>query len=193
MESCDRPPQEPIDPAIDGRRDRDAWVKAGCVVPGGVRNTPDHCPCSCLLYGSNREYFFLRFEFRDAIQPRRDLPGEVHLLWFYPGVTMYNSPAPLEDLPATAPLNYLFHHHLGLRLADLHCWFEEAGERYGWYRRDCAARVALDDCLDIAVPWASFPHQASYPFRLVAVLADAGHFRSYLPEGRLIGFQPWES
>ncbi|NJL02294.1 MAG: hypothetical protein HC838_08010 [Spirulinaceae cyanobacterium RM2_2_10] len=190
MESCDRAPKAPIRPTLDGRRGGNDWRDAGRVACGSVRNAQsDRPPCASLLYGVNSDNFYLRFEFDHTSPLRRDPSTEIHLLWFYPGVTMYNSPAPLANLPSTAPLNYLFHHHLGLRLADLSCWFEEANERYEWQPRQCQANVILADCLDIAVPWSSFPGQADYPLRLVVVLADAGKFQSYLPTGQLINLQ----
>ncbi len=188
-DACDRRPTAPISPALDGHHQEADWEHAGCVLSGSVRGCDTAHPCTRLLYGSDHESFYLRFEFREGVQLSRDLPGEIHLLWFYPGVTMYNSPAPLANLPSTAPLNYLFHYHLGLPLGTLEGWFEEAGERYTWQRRDCSARIVLRDYLEIAVPWASLSLPAHYPLRLVAVLAEAGCFQDYLPQGRLLSLQ----
>lgn len=36
------------------------------------------------------------------------------------------SPAPLVELPDTPPLNYFFHHHLGINLLTQAIWFQEA-------------------------------------------------------------------
>ncbi len=186
MESCERAPKAPIRPALDGRS-VDDWADAGCIgLSGGRGAIANRNPFTHLRYGTDRDGFYLRFEFREPNPTDTELAGDLHLLWFYPGVTMHNSPAPLAGLPSTAPLNYLFHHHLGIHLADLSCWLEEAGERYEWHRRDCHAQIACQDCLDIGVPRRNFAAYADYPLRLVAVLAEAGQFHSYLPERQLL-------
>jgi hypothetical protein len=48
------------------------------------------------------------------------------------------------------------------------------------------AAVALDRCLEIAVPWADLQIPPDYQLRLTLVLSDEKCFKGYLPENALI-------
>jgi hypothetical protein len=113
------------------------------------------------------------------------------LLWYYPGIPRFNSPAPLTGLPDNAPLNYRFHHHLGVNLLTESVWLQEAqeGEHSGWHPRASRAEVALAQCLELAVPWADLRLEPDSSLHLIAVLADRGEFRSYVPEDGLLMLQ----
>jgi hypothetical protein len=102
---------------------------------------------------------------------------------------MHNSPAPLAELPDEAPMDYLFHHQLGINLLTQSFWFQEAGEDYQWHPRSSRAKVALKQCLEVAVPWADLQIGPDSPLRLVLALADNGIFRSYVPENALVPIQ----
>ena len=99
---------------------------------------------------------------------------------------MHNSPAPLENLPDVAPVNYLYHHHLAINLLTQSIHFQEAGDNYQWHPRFSRAQLALERCLEVAIPWADLQMPPDYPLRLVLVLSDEGSFRNYLPENALI-------
>jgi hypothetical protein len=142
-----------------------------------------------LWYGVDHLNFYLRLDFKSGVQVGKDIPAELHLMWFYADRTMHNSPAPLAELPEEAPLNYLFHHHLGINLLTGSTWFEEAGEHFLWHPRASRAQVGLNQCLELAVPWADLQVEPDYPLRLVLVLADNGIFRSYIPENALVALQ----
>jgi hypothetical protein len=125
-------------------------------------------------------------DFQTGVKPGKDCPSELNLLWFYPDRTMHNSPAPLEKLPDEAPLNYMFHHHLEVNLLTESVQFQEAGEHWQWLPRLSRAQVALEKCLEIAVPWADLQIQPDYPIRMLLVLSEQGSYQDYLPENSLI-------
>ena len=99
---------------------------------------------------------------------------------------MHNSPVALENLPDEAPLNYLYHHQLQINLLTQSIQFQEAGEDHQWHPRVSRVQVALDKCLEVAVPWADLQVPPDYPLRLILVLSDRGRFCNYLPENALI-------
>ena len=107
------------------------------------------------------------------------------------GIPRYNSPAPLSGLPDKAPLNYRFHHHLGVNLLTESVWLQEAepGEHHGWHPRTSRAEVALGQSLELAVPWTDLRLEPDYSLHLIAVLADRGEFRAYVPEDGLLMLQ----
>ncbi|MBD2021206.1 glycoside hydrolase, partial [Leptolyngbya sp. FACHB-36] len=113
----DRTPQSFIHPQIDGRGDEQDWDKAGRIEVGGARGTMHRSSAiQRLWYGVDHLNFYVRLDFQTGIKFGDDLPPELNLLWFYPDHTMHNSPVPLTDVPAEEPLNYLYHHHLGINL-----------------------------------------------------------------------------
>lgn len=65
-------------------------------------------------------------------------------------------------------------------------WLEEAGEDFRWYSHTTRAQVGLNQCLELALPWADLHVEPDSSLRLVVVLADDGDFRSYLPEEKLV-------
>ncbi|HEY9906515.1 MAG TPA: glycoside hydrolase [Thermosynechococcaceae cyanobacterium] len=183
----DRPPQSFIHPFIDGRGDEQDWDKAGRVEIGGSRGTMHQSsPIQRLWYGVDHLNFYLRLDFKVGAKPGDDIPSELNLLWFYPGQTMHNSPVPLVDLPDEAPVNYFFHHHLGINLLTQTTWFQEAGEALRWQSRATRAQVGLDTCLEVAVPWADLQIEPDWSLRLVLVTSEGGRYRGYLPEAALI-------
>jgi hypothetical protein len=125
-------------------------------------------------------------DFKTGARPGHDLPPELNLLWYYPDKTMHNSPVPLADVPQQPPLNYLYHHHLEVNLLTQSVQFREAASDHQWQPRFSRAQVALDTCLELAVPWADLQVPPDYPLRLILVLADDGRFQDYLPENALI-------
>ncbi|NEP58855.1 MAG: glycoside hydrolase [Symploca sp. SIO2G7] len=183
-------PQSFIHPFIDGIGNEQDWDHAGRIEVGGARGTMHRSSAvQRLWYGVDHLNFYLRLDFQTGMQPGKDIPPELHLLWFYPNRAMYNSPAPLAELPDKAPLNYLFHHQLGINLLTQSCWLQEARENYQWHPRASNAKVALNRCLEVAVPWADLHIEPDYELQLVMVLADNEVFRSYLPENRLVSLQ----
>jgi alpha-amylase/alpha-mannosidase (GH57 family) len=186
----DHRPLSFIHPVIDGFGDEQDWDKAGRIDVGGARGTMHRSSLiQRLWYGLDHLNFYLRLDFQAGIQIGQDIPPELHLLWFYPNRTVHNSPAPLAEVPDTAPVNYLFHHHLGINLLTGSTWLEEAGEYYHWNPRNSRAQVALKQCLEVAVPWADLQVEPDYLLQLVMVSADNGIFRSYIPEDKLVGLQ----
>lgn len=183
-------PQSFIHPYIDGTGDEQDWDKAGRIEVGGARGTMHRSSeVQRLFYGLDHLNFYLRFDFKAGIKPGKELPPELHLFWFYPNMTMLNSAVCLIDVPDVAPANYLFHHHLGINLLTESVWLEEAWEGHEWHPRTSRASVALDRCLELAVPWADLHIEPDSSLHLIAMFADRGKFHSYLPEDRLIRLQ----
>ncbi|MBE9181763.1 glycoside hydrolase [Oculatella sp. LEGE 06141] len=184
----DHRPQSFIHPTINGRGDEQDWDKAGRIEVGGARGTMHRSSTvQRLWYGVDHLNFYLRLDFQAGSKPGVDLPPELHLLWFYADRPMANSPAPLVDLPDEAPLNYLFHHHLGINLITQSVWFQEAGEHHQWHSRMSRACIGLDSCLEVAIPWADLQSiEPDWAMRLVVMLADEGRYSSYIPENALI-------
>ncbi|MFP4102961.1 glycoside hydrolase [Coleofasciculus sp.] len=186
----DHRPETFIHPVIDGFGDEQDWDKAGRIEVGGARGTMHRSSViQRLWYGLDHLNFYLRLDFQAGIKIGQDIPPELHLLWFYPNRTVNNSPAPLAEVPDTAPVNYLFHHHLGINLLTGSTWLEEAADYYQWHPRTSRAQVALKQCLEVAVPWADLQVEPDYLLELVMVSADNGIFRSYIPEDKFVGLQ----
>ncbi|NJM63241.1 MAG: glycoside hydrolase, partial [Oscillatoriales cyanobacterium RU_3_3] len=79
-----------------------------------------------------------------------------------------------------------FHHQLGINLLTKSIWFQEAGERDEWHPRTSRAQLALDKCLEVAVPWADLQTVPDWQVRLIAVLSAEERFSSCLSEDNLI-------
>ncbi len=183
----DHKPEGFIHPIIDGFGDEQDWDKAGRLEIGGARGTMHRSSeIQRVWYGVDHLNFYLRLDLRSGIQPGKDFPSEVNLFWFYPHQPMRNSPIPLANLPDHSPLNYLYHHHLGINLVTNSFWFQEAGENYQWYKRSLLGKVAYKKCLEVAIPWADLPTEPDWSLRLILVFSEAGRFSSYLPEDALI-------
>lgn len=183
----DHLPESFIHPIIDGKGDEQDWDKAGRIEVGGSRGTMHQSSLvQRIFYGVDHLNFYVRVDFKSGVVPGKELPKELNLLWYYPDRPMINSPAPLAEVPDLAPVNYFFHHHLEINLLSQTINFREAAEHYQWHPRTSRAQVALNSCLEIAVPWADLQVPPDYPVRLVLILADDGCYHSYLPENSLI-------
>ncbi|HEY9849289.1 MAG TPA: glycoside hydrolase [Leptolyngbyaceae cyanobacterium] len=183
----DHRPEGFIHPIIDGVPDEQDWDRAGRIEIGGASGTMHRSSViQRLWYGVDHLNFYLRLDFLNGIQLGKGCPPELNLLWFYPDRQMFNSPVPLANTPDVAPLNYLFHHHLGINLQTNSVRFQEAGEHWQWHSRPSRAQVAIDRCLELAVPWADLQIEPDYPIRMILVLSENDRFSSYLPENALI-------
>lgn len=186
----DQRPEGFIHPYIDGRGDEQDWNRAGRIEIGGARGTMHRSSVvQRLWYGVDHAHFYLRFDFKAGTQFGTDCPPELNLLWFYPDRTMHNSPIPITHLPDQPSMNYLFHHHLGINLLSQSVYLQEAEENYRWEPRPTQAQVGLDQCLEVAVPWADLQIQPDWSLCLIAVLAQDNQFSDYLPENELISIQ----
>jgi alpha-amylase/alpha-mannosidase (GH57 family) len=184
----DHAPSSFIHPAIDGYGDEQDWDKAGRVEIGGARGTMHQSSAvQRLWYGVDHLNFYLRIDFRAGAQAGIDFPSELHLLWFYPDRPMQNSPAPIAELPDEHPLNYLFHHHLGINLLNQSIRFQEAADHYQWHPHPSRAEVAFKTCLELSIPWADLHLvEPDWELRLMVILADEGRYMGSVPENALI-------
>jgi alpha-amylase/alpha-mannosidase (GH57 family) len=186
----DHQPQSFIHPAMDGRGDEQDWQRAGRMAVGGSRGTMHRSGViQRLWYGVDHFNFYLRFDFLQGYQPGIDPPSELHLFWFYPGQVSHNSPIPLSQIPNQQPLNYLFHHHLQVNLGDRSIELQEAGENSQWHPRSHQVQLGLDHCLELSVPWANLGIEPDWSLRILAVLADQGQYKDFLPEQGLVPLQ----
>lgn len=183
----DHLPEGFIHPVINGRADEQDWDKAGRVEVGGARGTMHRSSViQRLWYGVDHLNFYLRLDFQIGKQPGVDCPPELNLFWYYPDRPVPNSPIPLTGLVPEAPLNYLFHHHLGINLLTQTVWFQEAGLQGRWYSRATRAQVGLETCLELSIPWADLQIQPDWSLQLLLVLSEGGRYQSYLPENTLV-------
>lgn len=183
-------PQSFIHPIIDGFGDEQDWDLAGRIEVGGASGTMHQRKLvQRLFYGWDHLSFYLRLDFQAGALPGKDLPPELHLLWYYPGSELPNCPAPLAELPEKSPLNYSFHNHLGIHLLTETTWFEEADTYSFWKAKNSHAQVAFNQCLEIAIPWSDLGIEPDTKLHLVAILADQGVFRSHIPEQELVIMQ----
>ncbi|HEY9816924.1 MAG TPA: hypothetical protein V6D20_14160, partial [Candidatus Obscuribacterales bacterium] len=184
----DHLPMSFIHPVIDGIGDEQDWDKAGRIELGGARGTMHRSSVvQRLWYGVDHLNFYLRLDFKSGSKPGVDVPPELHLLWFYPDRSLSTSPAPLANVPDEAPVNYRFHHHLGVNLVTQSAWFQAATEHHRWQAHPSRAQVGIDRCLEIALPWADLQMvEPDWQIRMLAVLAKDSCYDSYLPEHRLI-------
>lgn len=186
----DRPPEGFIQPVIDGYGDEQDWEKAGRIEIGGARGTMHKASLvQRLLYGSNHLNFYLRFDFKKGVKPGKELANELHLFWYYPNIPVYTSPVPLANVPQQTPVNYLFHHHLGINLMTESCWMQEANANHSWHSKSSRINIAFSQCLEVSIPWADLHKKPGSSLHLIAILADHGKFRDYLPENNLIMLQ----
>jgi alpha-amylase/alpha-mannosidase (GH57 family) len=183
----DRAPQSFIHPIINGIGDEQDWDKAGRIEVGGARGTMHRSSnVQRIFYGLDHLNFYVRVDVKSGVKPGQNLATELHLLWYYPEIRMHNSPAPIAGLPDEAPLNYLFHHHLGINLLTESVWLQEAQEHYQWHIRSSRADAVFNQCLEISVPWADLQIEPDYPLHIIGIFADHGEFRDYLPENKFI-------
>lgn len=184
----DHGPQSFIHPAIDGHGDEQDWDKAGRIEIGGARGTMHNSSkVQRLWYGVDHLNFYMRVDFASGTRIGIDVPSELHLLWFYTDRPMHNSPAPLAELPDEAPMNYLFHHHLGINLVTGDRWLQESGDYGQWYTCPTTAQVAFNSCLEVAIPWSDLNEVGpDWSLRIVVMLAEEGRYASYLLENAMI-------
>lgn len=183
----DHNPYSFIHPVIDGYGDEQDWDKAGKIEIGGARGTMHRSSVvPRLFYGWDHLNFYLRFDIKEGAKPGADLPSELHLFWFYPGISGYNAQIPLAYVPEEAPINYYYRYHLGIDLISQTFWLQEAGENYQWNARHCHADIAIAKCLEIAVPWSDLHLEPDLELQLMAVLAENGEFKDCLTEKDLV-------
>jgi len=182
-------PEGFINPVIDGKADEQSWDKAGCIEIGGSRGTMHQSSLiQKMFYGYNHLSFFLRIDFQVASLKAKDFPNELHFYWYYPQINWANSPIILEGIPDKDLLNHNYRHHLVVNLLSHSLFLEEAEVDGQWRSHLHQAKVTLDKCLEISVPWSDLNIYPDTSLCMIAVLADSGSFRDYLPENRLIEF-----
>lgn len=166
-----------IHPIIDGKGDEQDWNFAGRLEVGGARGTMHRSSAiQRVWYGLDHLNFYLRLDFKSGIRPGKDCPSQLNLLWYYPDRIMHNSPVPLSEVPDAAPANYLFHNHLEINLLSQSVWFQEASDNLQWYSRNSRAQVAMDKCLEIAIPWADLPTEPDWRLHLALMLSEEDKF-----------------
>jgi alpha-amylase/alpha-mannosidase (GH57 family) len=183
----DMRPQSFIHPIIDGVGDEQDWDHAGRIDVGGSRGTMHRSsPVQRLWYGLDHLNFYLRLDFKTGIELGQDCPPELHLFWYYPQQTMHTSPVPLRELPSQPPLNYRFATHLTVNLLSETFRMQQATEHDRWTARNSRVKVAINECLELAVPWADLPTEPDWNLHVVPVLGEQGTFRELIVEDGLI-------
>jgi alpha-amylase/alpha-mannosidase (GH57 family) len=187
----DRGPHGFIHPIIDGRGDEQDWDMAGRMELGGARGTMHQSrPLQRLWYGVDHLNFYLRFDLRSGIALGKDCGSELHLFWYYPGRTGHNSPMPLEGLGAEGladgPTTYLYHHHLTVNLLTRSVQLSESADGGHWLPRQHRIQLGIDNCIEIAVPWADLQIGPDWMVELVAVTATDRRFEELLPESQMV-------
>jgi alpha-amylase/alpha-mannosidase (GH57 family) len=183
-------PESFIHPIIDGFGDEQDWEKAGRIEIGGASGTMHQASLvQRIFFGWDHLNFYLRFDFKAGAELGKDIPPELHLYWYYDEVHRLQSPIALHETPAQAPLNFGYHHHLGINIPAEFTWLETAREYFSWHRVPSHARVSFNQCLEIAVPWEGLHIEPDYRAHLVAVLGDRGHYRHVFPTEELIVLQ----
>ncbi len=181
-------PEGFIHPVIDGRGDEQDWDKAGRLEVGGARGTMHQSSnIQRIYYGYDHHNFYLRLDFKTGIKFGTDIPPELNLLWFYADKPMFNSPIALVELPNEAPLNYRYHHNLGINLLTQTVWLQEAMAHDKWESRSTRAQVGLDRCLEVSLPWADLQMPPDVSLQMILAFSDGGRYRQFLPEEGLIG------
>ncbi len=187
ISKTDRQPEGFIHPVIDGIPDKQDWERAGRIEVGGSRGTMHQASLvQRIFYGFDHLNLYFRFDFTTGVTPGQDLPEELHLFWYYPGIKLPINIAPIEGIPDRSPVNHYFHHHLTVNLVSRSIWLEEVGTDFNWYARVCRGLMAFDRCLEIAIPWADLKVEPDYCLEIVAILATDGNFHSDLPDQRTI-------
>lgn len=186
----DHQPQSLIHPHINGTGQDPYWEQAGRIELGGTWGTMHRASAiQRLWYGADRQQFYLRLDLLAGAKPGIDCPPELHLFWFYPNRTGYNSPMPLSNVPSQSPLNYLYRHHLKVHLLSYRVAFYEAIEFSRWQTGVTRAKVAIEECIEVAVPWRDLGVGANWSLSLIVVLARNGQFQNYLPEETLVNIR----
>jgi alpha-amylase/alpha-mannosidase (GH57 family) len=175
-------PEGFIHPIINGKADWQDWQNGGRIEINAVRGTMHQSSMAFqrLWYGLDHFNFYLRLDFSSSFS-RANLPT-LHLCWFYPEQAYYNSPVAIAGLPDLAPLNYLFHHHLEVDLSTQSICLEQAIQGYRWQSVQTQAKIGLDDCLELSLPWSDLMTTPGNAVRLVILLSMDGLFQVSLPE-----------
>ncbi len=180
-------PEGFIHPVLDGQGDEQDWDKAGRLDLGGARGTMHQSSAvQRLWYGVNHHNLYLRLDFKSGVKIGQDISPELNVLWYYANQTMHNSSIPLVELPPQSPLDYHYHHHLGVNLLTRTIWLQEAIDHFRWESRATKAQMALDQCLELSLPWADLEMEPDATLQLILVMSDGGRFRQLLPETGLI-------
>ena len=186
----DRLPLSFIQPQINGLLNKPDWEQAGKIEISSARSTMHHnSAVPRIFYGINYNNLYLRFDLKTGIKLGTELPNELHLLWYYAHVPTHSSLAPIAHLPDEVPLNYYFHHHLGINLINQSVWLQQAQAHRMWQSCSCNAEVSLDECLEIAIPWQDLNIEPNYTLEILAIFANQGEYHSYLPENKFIRLQ----
>ncbi|MFN3926177.1 MAG: glycoside hydrolase [Pseudanabaenaceae cyanobacterium] len=177
-----------IHPEINGKLHKEDWWGAARLEIGGERGTMHQTSLvQSLWYGWDHFGFYLRLDLSStALIPAVRSTLGLHLLWFYPEQTKHISPAPIADLPDVAPLNYLFHHHLAVNLGKQDIKFYQALPNYQWRSMPHQAQIAIDECLELAVPWQTLGVNPRTRTALVIMLTQDDLFYASLPECTII-------
>ncbi|AFZ48786.1 glycoside hydrolase family 57 [Cyanobacterium stanieri PCC 7202] len=187
---AEQPPCSYISPLLDGEGDEQEWEKAGKIKIGGSRGTMHRASIIPMIYyGWDHLNFYFRFDVKSGAVAGQDLPSEIHLLWYYPHRPGHNSPIPLAHVPDQDPLNYYYRHHLGINLVTKTFWLQEAASDFHWQSRYSSAKIALDQCIEVAVPWQDLHLDPDMEMNLIVILAEEGQFKEALPEDHLIRLQ----
>lgn len=172
-----RVPKALIQPEITGYAFEQEWHDAGCYEVGGARGTMHRASSvQRLWYGADQRYFYLRLDFG------AERPAVVQIYWFYPHLIHYNSNIDLRDRPGEGPVSYQFRHKFEIDLLHRHCQLFAAGEFNKWYPVPTSTRFALQECLEVAVPWDDLEITSGVHPQFVVVLARDGRFEAVIPE-----------
>ncbi len=174
-------PENFIHPIINGKVDEQDWQGAGRIEINSSRGTMhQHSLVQRLWYGLDHFNFYLRLDFVSYLSAKA--PIALHLCWFYPEQSHYNSPlSAIANIPDVAPLNYLFHHCLTIDLQSDLIELEQAIAT-GWQKAPTQAKIGFDECLELAVPWSDLKVKPENSARLVILLSQDGVFQASLPE-----------
>nr|AHB52784.1 GH57-amylopullulanase [Cyanobacterium sp. CLg1] len=180
-------PENFIHPTIDGQGNVEDWLLAGKIKNGATRGTMHQAKLiPNIFYGCDHRHFYLRFDLKQGIKIGKELPSELHIVWYYQDRPGHNNAIPLSKIPNQEPLNYYYRHHLGINLLTQTCWLQEAEDDFHWHDRYCSAQIAIDRCIEIAVPWSDLHVDPDGEIHLLSLFAEEGQYQESYPDDRLI-------
>jgi len=166
------------------------WTDLGDLTPWQVATwvpVADHPWAKTLYYGHNPQALHLRVDFRCPVDHID--PDELHLWWYYPGVSHAQAPAAIASLPDQPPLNYYFHHHCWVNLHSQQACHEVAINPVTWQRSQQRPKVTQQDhTLVVSLPMELLAQPRHPTLQLLVLLADQGEFVSLLSGDRPL---PW--